>query len=43
MYQIKKRKVENGFSSLNAPIEKEEKMLGTIGWVGSFDVAEAGL
>jgi len=25
------------------PIKKEEKMLGGIGWVGSFDVAKAGL
>jgi len=25
------------------PIKKEEKMLGVIGWVGSSDVAEAGL
>jgi len=25
------------------PSKKEEEMLGAIGWVGSFDVAEAGL
>jgi len=25
------------------PRKKEEKMLGIIGWVGSFDVADVGL
>jgi len=25
------------------PRERERKMLGILGWVGSFDVAEAGL
>jgi len=25
------------------PNKKEEKMLGVIGWVGSFDFVEAGL
>jgi len=39
-----KRKEENeGFPVQVHPMAKEEKMLGTVGWVGSFDVAERGL
>jgi len=30
-----------GSASPSAPIEKEEKMLGTVGWVGNFGVVEA--
>ena len=39
-----KRKEENeGFPVQLHPMKKEEKMLGTVGWVGSFDVAERNL
>ena len=36
----KEQKIDEGFASLSAPTEKEEKMLGIVGWVGSVDVAK---
>jgi len=39
----KRKEKSKGLLVQMHPRKKEEKMLGTIGWVGSFDVAEAGL
>jgi len=32
-----------GFASPSAPKEKKKKMLGKVGWVGSFGVVEGDL
>jgi len=39
----KRKKESKGLLVQVHPRIKEERMLGVIGWVGSFDVAEAGL
>ena len=38
----KKEKRESGFPSLSAPNQKEEKMLGVLGWVGSLRLKKQG-
>jgi len=39
----KRKQERTGFLVQMHPSRKEEKMLGVLGWVGNFDVAEASL